>query len=120
MKLIKKMYWLFLCILGLFLIIKGIWSLYQPWGVISYKLFALFFFSVILIYFLYRAFGENLHIDRDKKIKLQSILLAMGSLVLALGGIFMMVIEKHIRPIGLAAVLLFGFSFFVLLFKNKE
>ena len=111
-RLVSKLYWFFLLCLGFFMILRGLWALSQPWGVVEEKVFGMAFFSICFLWILYQ-FLHALNPASKGFFTILSpdLVSAIGCFAFVAGGIFLFVIGDIPEKIwGLAGIILSGFG----------
>lgn len=100
--------WVIVAVLGPFMFIRGIWSLFQPWGSVYQKLVALAFFLVMWLVAIYFIFEKKLKLTEREKEKRQHLLYLVISLTFVIGSIFIIVIKPQEAVTGISGILFFG------------
>lgn len=94
------------------MVLRGIWSLSQPWGSFEEKFFGLAFFIILFLFSLYQFLRSLNVISKQLAIKFSPHLVsAIVCFVFVAGGIFMFANGNPLdRMLGSAGIIFFGAS----------
>jgi hypothetical protein len=109
-RILPSAFWLLITLLSATMLIRGIWAMTQPWGMIYQKVFAWFFFFVCFLFSFYRLIASRTSSESQwASEKIQNLMYGIVSITFGVGGIFILLIgESKDRPWAIAAILFCG------------
>jgi hypothetical protein len=116
--------WLLMTFLSAAMLIRGIWAMTQPWGLLYQKIFAWLFFFVCFMFSLYKFIASRTASGLWSSERMRNHIYGIMSVFFVLGGVFVLLIgNSKDRFWAIACILFFGLGvilYFRKVMKNKN